>query len=158
YFIKRQLPGFLGITLIAVIWAVNDAFFPYFLKLIVNAVQHFQGDPSAIYSAVGGFLALLMAFWIVSEICLRVHGIIQIYTFPHFRANIRKAVFDYVKAHSHEYFSNHFAGNIAKKLADLPSSCQSIMEIVCFNFVTALTGSCIVLIMMWMIKPFFAMI
>ena len=137
HFIKRQWAGFLGITVTAVIWAVNDAFFPYFLKLIVNAVQHFHGKPNEIYSAVGGFLALLMGFWIVTEICLRAQGVIQIYTFPYFRANIRRTVFDYVKAHSHEYFSNHFAGNIAKKLADLPSSCQSIMEIVCFNFVTA---------------------
>ncbi|HSW92920.1 MAG TPA: ABC transporter ATP-binding protein [Gammaproteobacteria bacterium] len=158
YFLKRQLPGFLGMTSITAIWAANDAFFPYFLKLIVNAVQHFHGKPADIYSAVAGLLALLMAFWIVTEICLRIQGVIQIYTFPAFRANIRKTVFDYVKAHSHEYFSNHFAGSIAKKLADLPSSCQSIMEIICFNFVTALTGSCIVLVMMWMVKPFFACI
>lgn len=158
YFLRRQSVSFLAMTLITAVWAANDAFFPYFLKLIVNAVQHFHGKPSDIYSAVAGLLALLMAFWIVTEICLRIQGIIQIYTFPAFRANIRKTVFDYVKAHSHEYFSNHFAGSIAKKLADLPSSCQSIMEIVCFNFATALTGSVIVLVMMWMIKPFFACI
>lgn len=156
HFIKRQWFGFLLIMAIAFIWAINDAFFPYFLKLIVNAVQHFHGKPREIYRAVGGVLALLMAFWVVTELCLRIQGIVQIYTFPYFRANIRRTVFEYVKSHSHEYFANHFAGNIAKKLADLPSSCQSIMEIVCFNFVTAITGSFIVLIMMWMVKPFFA--
>lgn len=156
HFIKRQPLGFFIIIIIAMIWAVNDAFFPYFLKLIVNAVQHFHGKPNDIYYAVSGVLALLIIFWIVTELCLRVQGIAQIYTFPSFRANIRQTVFDYVKAHSHAYFSNHFAGSIAKKLADLPSSCQSIMEIICFNFVTALTGSVIVLVMMWTIKPFFA--
>ncbi len=158
HFIKRQRLGFLAIIVIAVIWAVNDTFFPYFLKLIVNAVQHFHGQPNQIYSAVGGVLALLIAFWVITELCLRIQGIVQIYTFPHFRANIRRTVFDYVKAHSHEYFANHFAGNIAKKIADLPSSCQNIVEIVCFNFVTALTGSLIVLIMMWMIQPLFAIV
>src|SRR5579872_5699034 len=158
HFIKRQGLNFSLIIAIAIIWAINDAFFPYFLKLIVNAVQHFHGKPTEIYSAVAGVLALLIAFWVITELCLRAQGIIQIYTFPYFRANIRRAVFDYVKSHSHEYFANHFAGNIAKKLADLPSSCQSIMEIICFNFTTAMTGSSIVLVMMWMIKPFFAAI
>lgn len=156
HFVKRQRLGFLTISLIAIIWAVNDAFFPYFLKLIVNKVQHFQGEPSAIYSAVAGVLSLLVVFWVVTELCLRIQGIVQIYTFPYFRANIRRTVFDYVKFHSHDYFANHFAGNIAKKIADLPSSCQSIMELVCFNFITTITGSVIVLVMMWMIKPLFA--
>lgn len=158
YFLKRQWLSFLLIIAIAVIWSINDAFFPYFLKLIVNAVQHFHGKPNEIYSAVFGVLALLILFWVVTELCLRAQGILQIYTFPYFRANIRRTVFEYVKSHSHEYFANHFAGNIAKKLADLPSSCQSIMEIICFNFVTAITGSVIVIIMMWIIKPFFAVI
>lgn len=158
HFIKRQRLGFWLIIAIAVIWAINDAFFPYFLKLIVNAVQNYQGAPEHIYSAVGGVLALLITFWVVTELALRVQGIVQIYTFPVFRANIRRTVFDYVKSHSHDYFANHFAGNIAKKLADLPSSCQNIMEIVCFNFVTAIAGSIIVLVMMWVIKPFFAVV
>ncbi|HSW70226.1 MAG TPA: ABC transporter ATP-binding protein [Gammaproteobacteria bacterium] len=158
HFVRRQLRSFLVIIGIAVIWSFNDAMFPYFLKLIVNTVQHFQGKPSEIYSAVSGVLGLLILFWIVTEFCLRIQGIMQIYTFPLFRANIRKSVFNYVKFHSHEYFSNHFAGNIAKKMADLPSSCQNIMEIICFNFVTAFTGSFIVLVMMWLIKPFFAIV
>ncbi len=158
HFIRRQWLGFLSIIAIAIIWSVNDSFFPYFLKLIVNKVQHFHGQPQDIYSAVSGVLILLMLFWFVTEVCLRLQGVIQIYVFPRFRANIRHTVFDYVKSHSHEYFSSHFAGNIAKKLADLPSSSQSIMEIVCFNFVTAMTGSLIVLIMMSLIKPFFAVV
>lgn len=158
HFIKRQRLGFLVINAIAILWALNDTFFPFFLKLIVNKIQHFTGEPSQIYSAVESVLILLILFWILTELCLRIQGIVQIYTFPHFRANIRKTVFDYVKFHSHDYFANHFAGNIAKKIADLPASCQSIMEIICFNFMTAITGSIIALIMMWMIKPLFAVV
>lgn len=158
YFIKRQWLSFSLIFAVGAIWSINEVFFPYFLKLIVNEVQYFHGPPDKIYASVSGVLALLVLFWVVTELCLRVQGIVQIYTFPKFRANIRRTVFDYVKSHSHEYFSNHFAGNIAKKLADLPSSCQSIMEIVCFNLIIALSGAVIVLVMMWLIKPFFAVI
>ncbi len=156
YFIRRQRLSFAVIIGTAILWAINDAIFPYFLKLIVNKVQHFQGAPHEIYSSVWSVLIWLVLFWGVTEICLRTQGFTCVYAFPTFRANIRQSVFNYVKSHSHEYFSNHFAGNIAKKLADLPTSCQNIFEIFCFSFLTSMVGSLFVLIMMWFIKPLFA--
>lgn len=158
YFVRHQFLGFATVIAISGIWAANDSIFPYFLKLIVNRIAQYHGEPAGVYSAVSGVLILLVLSWVVSEIFLRIQGVVQLYTFPRFRANIREAVFDYVKSHSHEYFSEHFAGNIAKKLADLPTSCQTIMEIISFNFMTALTGATIVFVMMWMAKPMFAVV
>lgn len=156
YFIRQQNIKFALMILISIIWAANDALFPYFVKRIVNIVADYHGNPNGIYLAASGTLIILILFWGMTELLLRIQGVISIYTFPQFRANIRNAVFTYVKSHSHEYFSNQFAGNIAKKLADLPTSCQTALEIVCFNFTTALAGSTIVLILMWATNPFFA--
>jgi len=158
HFIRKQRWGFIAMLIISVLWAVNDTFFPYFLKLIVNTLQEYQGNRQQVYSAVMDVVILLVAFWGVTEFLLRVQGIIAIYVFPTFRSNIRKTVFEYVRKHSHEYFSNHFAGDLSKKLGDLPSSSQVIMESICFNFITALTGSAIVLVMMWQTMPLFAVI
>ncbi len=156
HFIKKQKWAFLSFLLIGIGWAINDTFFPYFLKKIVDALQNYQGDKSSVYDTLQGTLILLVSFWAGMEALQRTSGILAIYVFPRFRANIREAVFHYVKFHSHEYFSNHFAGNIGKKLADLPSSCQMIMEIICFQFSTAIAGTFIVLFMMWTTKPLFA--
>lgn len=158
FFVTKQWPSFVAIIVISCMWAANDSLFPYFIKKIVNTVQHYQGAPAGIYSAVAGVLTCLILFWAGTEVLLRIQGVVQLYAFPRFRANIRENVFNYVKSHSHEYFSNHFAGNIAKKLADLPTSCQSIMEIISFNFITALMGVTLVLIMMWLTKPLFAIV
>lgn len=158
FFAKKQWGKFAVIMLSFVIWSASDAVFPYLLKIIVNTVQSYQGDRAGIFSALSGILLLLGLFWGSAEVCMRLQGILQIYTFPRFRANIREAVFNYVTSHSHDYFSSHFAGNIAKKLADLSTSCQTIMEIVCFNFVTAGTGALIVLVLMWLTNPYFAII
>jgi ATP-binding cassette subfamily B protein len=156
YFARQQSKNFSIMILCFVVWAMNDTIFPYLLKRIVNTVQNYQGDPAGLYRAVSGLLLSIVLFWGLTELGLRLQGILQIYTFPKFRASIRESVFDYVKLHSHEYFSNQFAGNIAKKIADLPTSCQSIMEIICFNFVTAGVGAFIVFIMMWFTQPLFA--
>lgn len=158
HFARQQALKFSILMLAFMIWAVNDSIFPYFLKRIVNTVQAYQGLPAGVYAAVGGSLFLVIIFWGMSEFFMRLQGILQIYTFPQFRANIRSAVFDHVKSHSHEYFSNNFAGNIGKKLGDLPTSCQTIMEIICFQLVTIGTGTVIVLAMMWYIHPLFAVL
>lgn len=156
HFVKQQRAKFLFLMLSSIAWATNDTFFPYFLKRIVNTVQNYHGASYGIFTAVSGTLILIGLFWLVTEMVMRLQGITLIYTYPKFRASIRKKVFDYVKLHSHEYFVSHHAGDIAKKISDLPTSCQAIMEIMCFQFLPALTGIIIVLIMMWHIKGIFA--
>ena len=158
HFVRQQWLKFAFLTAASMVWAANDAFFPYFLKRIVNTVQLYHGDPAGIYTAVKSVLLLLALFWSAAEICMRAQGILQIYTFPRFRTQIRDSTFNYVTSHSHEYFSNNFAGNIGKKLSNLPASCQTVMESLCFNFMTAGTGAVIVVVMMWLTQPFFAAI
>ncbi|WP_211923628.1 ABC transporter ATP-binding protein [Coxiella endosymbiont of Amblyomma nuttalli] len=158
YFLLKQRVKFSFLILTAIFWSINDTIYPYFLKRIINTARDYQGPPSGIFRAVWFFSTLLIVFWLLNEFLLRMQGIVSIYTFPQFRANIREATFDYVKLHSHHYFTNNFSGNIAKKLADLPMSCQAIMEITCFTFVTTAIGALIILGMMWYTKPLFAWI
>ncbi len=156
HFVKKQWIKFTFLLLTSTIWGMNEAIFPYFIKRIVNTLQNYQGDPQHIFSALSGTLAFLVAFWVVTDILLRTQGFVQVYAFPQFRTHIRDAVFRYVQSHSHNYFASHFAGNLAKKLADLPSSSQMIMEIICFQFITAIVGAAIVTITMWQTNTFFA--
>lgn len=158
HFVRQQWLKFSLLAFTSAIWAVNETFFPYFLKRIVNTLENYQGAREHIYSALSSILILLVLFWLVTEILGRTQGIVQIYTFPRMRASIRAAVFKYVKSHSHEYFSSNFAGNIAKKLSDLPSSTQSILEIIIYQFLSASAGVVIVLIMMWSVKPIFSIV
>ncbi len=158
HFARKQSVKFAIFFGISVAWALNDSLFPYFLKLIVNTLHDFQGPRVAVYGAVKGVVILLTLFWLISELLNRVQGVMQIYTFPRFRADIRQSVFNYVKSHSHDYFASHFAGNLSKRLADLPNSCQTIVEIVSFQFITLICGIIIVLTTMWLTQPLFALI
>lgn len=158
HFVRQQKWKFFLLALSSVVWASNDVFFPYFIKRLVDSISKYQGNPENIYSAVKGTLILLVLFWVVTEFFQRGQGFLQVFTFPQFRAKIRSSVFKYVQSHSHDYFTSHFAGSIAKKLADLPTSCQSILEIMCFQIITVFTGAFIVLVMMWLTHPIFAVI
>lgn len=158
HFVRRQKYHFLLITVISIYWGISDTIFPYILKHIINVLENFTGDRATIFHSITALVILLLTVRFLAEILNRIQGITSIYTFPYFRANIREAVFNYVKSHSHDYFSRHFAGNIGQKLADLPHSCQMIMEISCYQLVTALTGSTFVLVTAWLAKPLFAII
>lgn len=158
YFVKKQWIKFSLLSLCSIVWAFNDAIYPYFLKRIVDTLTQYQGNRAHIFQAVGPTLVLLILCWLMTEIVQRLQGVLQVYTIPDFRANIRHKVFNYTKEHSHDYFSNHFAGSLAKKLADLPTSCQTIMESLCFNFLVAGAGAVLVLGMMWLTHPVFAYI
>ncbi len=156
YFVKRQPVAFSFIFIVAIAFGLNDVAFPYFVKLIINTLYGYQGPRSGVYSALVFPVGMLLGFWFVAEVIVRAQGIVLIYAFPNFRANIRYSVFDYVKYHSHEYFSDNFAGNIAKKMADLPNSAQMMLEILFFNFVTVMVGFVFALILMWIISPIFS--
>lgn len=156
YFVKKQWTKFIIFIIAAVMLGLNDAFFPFWLKHIINILQFYQTDPSKIYHSLGPILLWLVLFWGLSEFFIRLEGITEIYTFPRFRAEIRSKIFQYVKGHSQEYFANQFAGNIAKKIADLPNSCQTLIEITCFQFITFSTVAISIFILMWLTKPLFA--
>jgi ATP-binding cassette, subfamily B, bacterial len=158
HFIKRQPVAFTIILITAFIWSFNEMFFPYFIKLIVNTIHDFKGSRAAIYSALELPIIALILLWVTTELCMRAQGILLIYTFPRFRANIRETVYAYTKQHSHEYFSNNFAGSIGQKLSSLPTSCQAILEIIFFNFGSISAAFIIAVILVWKTKFIFATI
>jgi ATP-binding cassette subfamily B protein len=156
HFIKQQRISFVIIFVTALVWSTNEVLFPYFLKVIINSVSNFKGDRTHIYSVLAFPLIALVAIWLIMEISMRAQGWIILKTFPRFRANIRAEVYAYVKQHSHQYFSDNFAGSIAKKLADLPTSSQAVIEFFCFNSAPVIVGFIIALVLMFLTKPLFA--
>lgn len=158
HFVKRQPVAFFVILFTSLVWSTNEVFFPYFIKLIVNGIHGYTGDRAAIYSVLFWPVAGLISCWLAMDISMRAQGVIGISAFPRFRANIRAAVYDYVKKHSHQYFSSHFAGSIAQKIALLPTSGQTILEILFFNLSSITVGFLLATILMWLTKPLFAWI
>lgn len=155
YFARQQWVKFSVVILAGLAWAINDAFFPFFLKQIVN---HLQRTSGSVFASIQTPLGLLILFRLIVEVFLRLQGMIQVFIFPKLRATIRTVVFDYVRAHSHQYFSSHFSGSLSRKLNVLPTSCQTIIEIIALNCLTPACGAVIILIMLWLNHPAFAII
>jgi len=156
FFIRQQSAAFAFIIVASWIWAINESLFPYFIKIFVNDIHNYQGEPLQVWAVVKIPLIGLTVLWLIMELSMRTQGLVMMKAFPRLRAQIRETVFNYVREHSHEYFANNFAGNIASKLNDLPSGIELILNILLFNFVAFAVAFFVAIIVITQVSWFFS--
>lgn len=156
HFVKKQWLGFLGILLTSTIWSLNESFFPYFIKLLVDGIGHLDPHKDNAFYHLAPILLSLGSIWFAMEVALRLQGYIMRAVFPRFRANIRESVFDYVRGHSHEYFTANLGGAIADKISELPKSCEQIMQSLIFQMFPILAAFFMSLALIGQVSIFFS--
>ncbi len=156
FFIKQQPAAFIFIVLTSWVWAVNESLFPYFIKSLVNAINNYHSDPLQVWHVLKGPLAGLSGLWLAMEFSMRTQGLVMMRAFPRLRAEMRESIFSYVRRHSHEYFANNFAGNIASKINDLPSGIELILQITLFNFIAFAVAFLVAIIVLSHVSLYFS--
>ncbi len=127
HYIKQYIFPFLTMVICLFVWAANESLFPYFIKLMVDLVADASVDHS-IWHTFSYPVTGIFTVWIGMEISMRLFGIVEVYVYPKFRAQMRGEIFDYVKAQSSKYFINNLSGSVGSKISDIPKSSQYIME------------------------------
>ncbi len=104
----------------------------YVFKLIVNATATLVagGSSQALWYAVLAYVAVSIG----SIIAWRSSGYIGMLWATGVRATARHSLSSYVTLHSHQYFSNRFAGSILSKIANASNSAKEISEQVLWQF------------------------
>ncbi len=158
FFAKQQPYAFLFIIATSWIWAINESLFPYFIKSFVNHINGFHGDPLQIWGVLKFPLIGITVLWVLMEVSMRTQGRVMMIAFPKLRTSIRDTVFSYVRRHSHDYFANHFAGEIASKINDLPSGVEMLMQILLFNFISFAVAFIVAVIVISHVSLFFSLL
>ena len=128
HFVKRQGRFFGPMALCLCFWALNEALYPYFIKLFVNRLVECEPSAQEIWPLIAGPFWGLITVWILHEIGNRAMGILGLYAYPNLRAEMRTYMVNYTKEHSYTYFMNNLGGKIANRIHDVPKSGQSIIE------------------------------
>jgi ATP-binding cassette subfamily B protein len=118
----------ISIFLCIFVWAVNEAIFPYFVKIMVDRTQVLTSGELTVWQAFSLPIIGILASWTCMEIAMRICGFIEVYFYPRFRSLMRSDVFEFIKHHSHEYFTSQLAGSIGSKIGDIPKHSQYILE------------------------------
>lgn len=159
YFARQQWIKLIITILASASWGIYSAFFPCFIKNLINILELHQFTSADIYSASGKILGLIIGLWILAHLFHILQGFVFRVKFcACFRASIRQALFQYVQTHSSDYFATHFSGTIANKISDIPTNCEVMLNMLCVEFTTALVMALTIFITMWMTHPPFALL
>jgi ATP-binding cassette, subfamily B, bacterial len=133
HYIRQYWASFAFMAGFMLVWAVNEALFPYFIKEIIDALSN-ASTQTPVWNLVWVPVSQLIGLWFFMEICMRVEGYVAVRTMPKFCKQIREDAFWHLTGHSGQFFVNHFAGNIANKINDLPRSSEYLVEQIVYNF------------------------
>ncbi|TSJ80608.1 MAG: ABC transporter ATP-binding protein/permease [Candidatus Cardinium sp.] len=134
YFVKRQSVDFGFMFFTIIFWPLNESLSPYFVKILINRLVDLTPGIDAPFRLLALPLIGLLTSWLLMEISIRLYGMLSIYVWPRFRKDIRESILSYTQHQSHSYFSEHFTGGLANKIAELPRACEHILDILIGNF------------------------
>lgn len=114
------------------------SFAPYILKVIIDTLVNYRGDPAHVFSEVMLHVSLYLFAWFTAMISFRALDLIERSLYPHIRRDILNKMFGHIVYQSHQYFQNNFSGSISNRMIDMQNGVVSIlrkMDEVFFNIV-----------------------
>lgn len=142
---------------IAFYWGINNSLTPYVLKLIIDKVVAFEGDKSAVLSAVMPYVVLYILLWVGVALDMRFLDWVRLKLLPSLRYDIMTKMFAYLEGHSHRYFQNNFSGSLSNKITDMQNGAINIFITLDDGFAQSI-ALCIAIVTMLLVHPVFALI
>lgn len=157
-FVRRQRWTFVVISVLALIWAFDTLFWPFFLKEIVRVLTQHDADRLSAWPALKIILLWGASSWFFIEAACRTRDFLRARAFPQLEADIRMTMFDRVQKHSPKYFNEHFSGSLANKINDMVSATTTILQAVLISFIPAGLTCFLMIVIFARVNPVLALI
>ncbi len=158
HFIKPKAGSFLILTIAMLGWSVQESVYPYFIKLIIDKIANSPADKSLIFSTLSTTLIAGVALWLLIEIGFRTYDFLSARVYPRFQAEVRTALFEYATLHSHQFFSDNFAGSIGSKISRMSDAIANVIIVLLTIFFPVVFAFFISTFILFQSKPLFAYI
>lgn len=158
HFIKKQWKAFLLFQLLCFGWSIDHTFWPVIIMNLIDAITTHANERENAFHLLAPVLISGAILWICVELSFRFSGILLAKIIPKFEAQVRMAMYSYVMRHSYNYFSNHFAGSISNKIADMSQSLTNILQLVSMLFLPVLLAISIAVYLFAQVQWPFALI
>ena len=124
---KRYLAGMITIGLV---WATEMSVSPYLVKVIIDTVIRYAQDNQKMLAAIILPASLYIAMSVIMNLAFRLHNYISLQLYPGIKSAIGKDMFSYLLHHSYTFFQNNFAGSLSKKISDMVTDIEAMMNII----------------------------
>lgn len=131
--LKAFPAALLAMFCMAVVFAIDTAFKPYILKVILDRAAESSTHDVFTHLAMPCIYFLLLSF-IISTSWRLSDYFVGIKMIPKLRSKIANESLGLLLDKSHDYFQNNFSGSLANKVNDLISSVPDLMQIAIDRF------------------------
>ena len=158
HFVSKQPLAFFVFLISPIAVVLKTNVISYALKLTIDTLSDGSVDKNLIFGALKPAMWIGGGAWLGLILVERFDYIIQSKAVPKFEANMRMDVIRYALSHSYEFFNNQLAGNIVNKFMVLIRATDEIRKIITLNIIPAASIIIASLILMYTVKPVFALI
>jgi ATP-binding cassette subfamily B protein len=102
---------------------------PYLLKMMIDGVIKTANQPKLLLNTILLPLSLYAFMTILINLIFRLYEYASLTLFPKLKSDITIGMFTYLSNHSYSYFTNHFSGSLSKKIFDLSTGIEPIIQI-----------------------------
>ncbi|WP_162305941.1 ABC transporter ATP-binding protein [Oleisolibacter albus] len=157
--IREKFAGRLTLMVLAVVLGQGiEAFEPYALKAVVDALTAATGGQPQQGLGLTVWFGLLLAIWFGSIGMYRLYQIVDIYTSPSIRALAQKRMFGWLMGHSPRYFQDNFSGKLGQKIKQGANAILSVIEILMFDVIRVVVLILVALCLLWTAAPTFSVV
>lgn len=148
----RRYPGAIFLLCLGMVGGtLAEVYIPYLYRRIFNLLA--AGAPAdeliAVLYMVLGSAAVMWAFW-------RLATFTNDFFQPRVMADILNTCFKYLHNHSYNFFTNHFAGSLVKKVGRLERAFEGIADVLYWNLSPTILRVALILIILSQIRPLLA--
>lgn len=127
YFIRPYKKSFWGMIFSVFLLAIFTSLNPYLMKLIIDDVVAYHGNPSNLISSVLFPAILFVLLYQVMDLCWVLYDYFKLKALPRVREDIINSLFAYLQQHSYSFFQRSFSGSLSNKVADMARGAESVI-------------------------------
>lgn len=157
HFIRPYKGYFFVLLLLMCVWALAISTTPYFMKLIIDDVINYKGEPANLLASVIWPVLGYILMYVGWDLIWRSYDYCMLRMMPHIREDIVNQMFNYIERHSYSYFQNNFAGSLSNKIGDMHKSVLTMIEISISAIWRQLIVLCIASALVYRTHPYFAL-
>lgn len=125
--LKPFAPFIIIQMIVGIIWAVDLAFRPFLIKLLLNKTMIIA--PADAMKELGPLALLYIGFSILMMIFLRLHDWAWLKVSAPLRKHIHIILMDRMMNQSHHFYQNNFAGAVSNKITDVCVNIPKLLKI-----------------------------
>ncbi|AXI24380.1 ABC transporter transmembrane region protein [Cardinium endosymbiont of Sogatella furcifera] len=134
HFVSQYKWHFMAMACFRMCFVLDNLVVPYAFKVLVTRLTELASNRAGAWIKLGVPLMALLGVIVLIEVLFRLFDYMKIRTIPAFEAKIRIWIVHYLQGHSYQFFTEHFSGDLVKRVNDLTDGISQLMMIVISSF------------------------